>query len=295
MTAYALPSGSSRNPTEKSRKAPTQFVEEAKNIEVNLMSPASEDKHCLSQALAYLALFSGACALAFRPDWFDRPAARAINKLTTHGQFAGECAFTLSYPTVQAVIVVSLLWWCWFSGITASKRAQLLGGIAAAVVAGLIAHVLHEVIATSPRPIVDAPLGFQASKVLGDPESLKAMFQPGSHRFPSERATMFAGLAIAILPVQRKIGLIALACTMLAEMARVYLGLHYLGDIVGSVSLAAAIVWLAQMSWVTNLSLYVVNRGAAAPATFYMCAFCVTYQLANSFLEIRELMAHLLR
>ncbi|MGH8335371.1 MAG: phosphatase PAP2 family protein, partial [Gammaproteobacteria bacterium] len=221
--------------------------------------------------------------------------AKAINSLTTNWQFANKFAFALAWPTVQGVIVVSLIWYCWFSAITADSRARLVSGICAAVLAGLLAHFLTDALPTSPRPIVDASLGLHPPDVLGDIDDLRAIFLPGSHRFPSERATMFAGLAIAILLVRRRVGLLALAFTTLAEGSRIYLGLHYPADIIGSFALAATLAWLAQMRWGSRLGLQFIGWQATSAATFYACAFFASYQLTTAFQDLRDLAVYVLR
>jgi membrane-associated phospholipid phosphatase len=258
------------------------------------MLRAVGDSRCLRNAFAFAVLLGAASVLVLNPDWLDRPAARAINGLTSGWKFANQLAFFLTYPTVQGVLVVSLIWCCWFSGITAESRARLVSGTCAAVLAGLIAHVLHEALPTSPRPIVDPVLKLHPPDVIGDIDGLQAIFSPGSHRFPSERATMFAGLAIAILLVRLKIGLLALACTSMADGSRIYLGLHYPADIIGSFSLAATVVWLAQTRLVSRLGLQFVGWEATSAATFYTCAFLASYQLATAFQELRDLAAQLL-
>jgi membrane-associated phospholipid phosphatase len=231
-----------------------------------------------------------AALLALYPDWFDRPLAKAINSLTKDRQFANTIAFGLTYPALQGVIVVSLVWCCWFSGIKAEQRARLLSGALAAVFAGLIASILKRTLPTSPKPIFDPVLGLDLPSVLGDIDTLRETSYPNSHSFPSERATMFAGLAIAIFLVRPKLGLLALGCTMAAEISRIYLGLHYPADIIGSFCLAAAIVWFAQMRWGLELGLRFVNWESTSAATFYMCAFFACYQMTTAFQDLRDLL-----
>jgi undecaprenyl-diphosphatase len=240
-------------------------------------------------------LLLGATILALYPDWFDRPLAKAINSLTGDRQVADALAVGLAYPTLQGVIVVSLLWCCWFSGVKAESRAKLMGGAFAAAVAGFIAHILKRMLPTSPRPIFDPAVGLHPPSVLGDINTLRATSFPNSHTFPSERATLFAGLAIAILLVRPRLGLIALGCTLAAEISRIYLGLHNLDDIVGSFSLAAAAVWLAQMRWGSQLGLRFVRWESASAAIFYTCAFLACYQIASGFQDLRDLARPFLR
>jgi len=105
---------------------------------------------------------------------------------------------------------------------------------------------------------------------------------------------MFAGLAIAVFLIRPKLGLLALGCTTLVDVSRVYLGLHYPTDIVGSYSLAAAMVWLAQMQWSVGLGLRFARWESISPSTFYMCSFFACYLVANAFQDLRDLAGILL-
>jgi len=154
---------------------------------------------------------------------------------------------------------------------------------------------LQRTLPTSPQPIFDPLLQLHVPAVLGDIDTLRTTSSPNSHTFPSERATMFAGLAIAVFLIRPKLGLLALGCTMLADVSRIYLGLHYPADIIGSYSLAAAIVWLAQMQWSSELGLRFVRWESISPSTFYMCAFFAYYQVTTAFQDLRDLAGILLR
>jgi membrane-associated phospholipid phosphatase len=232
--------------------------------------------------------------MALNPDWFDRPVAKAINSLTIDHQFANVLAFGIAYQTLQGVTIVALVWCCWFSGLTPDLRARLLSGAVAAILAGIIARLVQRGLPTSPKPIFDPLLHVDLPPVLGDIEVLKATAFPSSHTFPSERGTMFAGLAIAVFLVRPKIGLLALACTATVEVSRVYLGLHYPIDVFGSFSLAAAIVWLAQMRWSSELGIGLVRWEMASPATFYPCAYLASYGTSTAFQDLRDLAGQLL-
>ena len=252
-------------------------------------------RRCLANAAAFSLLFFATAILALYPDWLNRPVAKAINSLTIDWQFANALAFSVAYPTLQGLAVVSLVWCCWFSGIKAELRAHIVSGTFAAILAGLIAHLLHRTLPTSPQPIFDPLLQLHVPAVFGDIDTLRTTSSPSSHTFPSERATMFAGLAIAVFLIRPKLGLLALGCTMLADVSRIYLGLHYPTDIIGSYSLAAAIVWLAQMQWSSELGLRFVRWESISPSTFYMCAFFAYYQVTTAFQDLRDLAGILLR
>jgi membrane-associated phospholipid phosphatase len=259
--------------------------------------PMSRDvsaARCIANAFACSLLLFAAGILALHPDWIDRPLAKAVNSLTRDHEFANELAFGIAYPTLQGVIVVSLLWCCWFSGVKDSQ-ARLVSGIFAAVLAALVAGLLQHALPTSSKPILDPLLALDPPAILGDVDSLREASFSNLHTFPSERAAMFGGLAIAILLVQRKLGLLALGCTIVPELSRIYLGLHYPADIVGSFALAGAMVWVAQIPQISKLGLLFVRWEGTSPSTFYMCAFLASYQMTTAFEGLRDFAALFVR
>jgi membrane-associated phospholipid phosphatase len=256
--------------------------------------PAVTHRRCLANAAAFSLLFLATAILALYPDWLNRPVAKAINSFTMDREFANAVAFTVAYPTLQGLAVVSLVWCCWFSGIKAELRARIVSGAFVAILAGLIAYLLYRTLPTSPRPILDSLLQLHIPAVLADIDNPTTTASAYAHTFPSERATMFAGLAIAVFVIRPRLGLLALGCTMLADISRVYLGLHYPTDIIGSYSLAAAMVWLAQMRWGAELGFRFVRWEGVSPSTFYMCAFLAGYQVTNAFQDLRDLAGILL-
>jgi membrane-associated phospholipid phosphatase len=251
--------------------------------------PELSQARSLSNAVLFSLLFLAAAILALNPNWFDRPVVKRINRFTTDWQFANVLPLVLSYPMLESAIVVSSIWYCWFSGMEADLRARIVSGTFAAIFAALISHFVRRILPTSPKPIFDPVLQFHLPSILGDIDSLRATSFREAHTFPSDRATLFAGLAIAILIVRPEIGLLALGCTMAAEISRIYLGHHYPTDIIGSFSLAASLVWLAQIPWGQALGSWFVSWECSSAATFYVCAFLLGHQLMNGFQELREL------
>ena len=248
-----------------------------------------------SLAVLFSLLFVATAVLALNPDWFDRPVVKRISRFTTDWQFTNVLAFVLSYPTLESAIVVSCVWSCWFSGIEAELRAQIVSGAFAGACAVVISHLVQRILPTSPKPVFDPALQLHLPAILGDIDSFRATSLSGAHTFPSARATMFASLAIAILPVRLDIRLLALGCTVAAEISRIYLRLHYPTNIIGSLSLAALLVLLAQMQWGHALGSWFVSWERSSAAIFYMCAFLLSYQVMNGFRDVREITAQLLR
>lgn len=256
------------------------------------MSCATSKSRLISASCA-TAIFIGSIVLTINHDWVDRPLAKYIDGLAKGRQLAALAAFCISYPALQGVTVVSLLWAAWFSCANTEEKARLSSGIIAAILAALASSVLQQFLPASPKPIFDAALGFHPAVILGDASGLAS--NASQHSFPSERATLFAGLGLAAVFVRREFGLLALALSLATEAARIYLGLHYLSDIVGSMSLAGSAVLIAQFDWSVRYSMLFVRLERVSPPIFYMLAFILTYLLSTAFQDLREIAALLRR
>jgi membrane-associated phospholipid phosphatase len=248
---------------------------------------------CLLISMGFLAAFGAAAIMRLSKDYFDRPVAEFINQHAAGDGVFNHIVDAATYPTLQGVVVLSLVWCCWFSSTSPELRARLARGIAAAVLAAFIGHFLHDSLSFSPRPMFDPSLDFHPFSVLGDMDTLRATSNPLSPSFPSERAMMFAGLAIAVFRSCRTIGLLALGSTVAVESCRVYLGMHYPTDIVASFCLAAAFVWLIEAGAVFGIGSQLTKWEAASAPSFYMCAFFASYQMTTTFQDLRDLAAYL--
>ncbi|OAP40035.1 hypothetical protein AU381_10885 [Sinorhizobium glycinis] len=257
------------------------------------MARRLSDLHRLTQATALFLLFVGTSFLALNPDWIDRPLAKAINTVASNQPFATRLASGAIHPTTEGAIVVSLLWCCWFSHVGPESRARLVSGVCAAVLAAFVAHFLQDTLPTTPKPIFDPALRLQIPDVLGDAAVLRSAPFAGSPGFPSERAVLFVGLAIAILLVHFELGLLALVYALLVELARVYLGLHYPTNALGSLTLAATLAWLSQTRPSLELGALILLWERGAAPSFYLCSFQLSY-LIIAFQELRELAESLL-
>lgn len=257
------------------------------------MARTLSDLHCLTHAAALCLLFVGTTFLALNPDWIDRPLAKAVNTVASNQPFASRLAFGAVYPTTEGAVAVSLLWYCWFAHDGPESRARLVSGVCAAVLAALVAHFLQGTLPTTPKPIFDSALALHIPDVLGDAAVLRSAPFAGTPAFPSERAVLFAGLAIAILLVHFELGLLALAWTLMIELARVYLGLHYPTNALGSLALAGTLAWLAQTRPSLELGALVLRWERSAPPSFYLCSFLASYVVV-AFQDLRELAKGLL-
>ncbi len=94
--------------------------------------------------------------------------------------------------------------------------------------------------------------------------------------FPSDHATAAFAIAVALLLRSRKVGLVALAMAVVLAVARVAVGTHYPGDVLGGAvlgSLAALVLWHPRVrepidavtDWIAGLYDTAVSRLRPAP------------------------------
>ncbi|MFY1618741.1 phosphatase PAP2 family protein [Micromonospora sp. WMMD736] len=68
---------------------------------------------------------------------------------------------------------------------------------------------------------------------------------PGDYSFPSNHATLAGALAVTILLLSRRLGLIALPLAVLAAFSRVFVGVHYPHDVAAGLLLGALVALVA--------------------------------------------------
>ena len=99
-------------------------------------------------------------------------------------------------------------------------------------VAVVISKILKILIHT-PRP----PLAL---------EGVQSLFEKTSYAFPSDHATFFMALAVAIFFINKKAGLVFLALALLIGIARIVVGVHFPIYILGGFILGAVVAYFAK-------------------------------------------------
>jgi undecaprenyl-diphosphatase len=129
---------------------------------------------------------------------------------------------------VVIVLAVALLFLIPWRTNLAGRRRAAVAATASAALALLIAQPIAQAIDRA-RPFVDHP---QAHLLVGrstDPS------------FPSDHATGAFAIAVAIFLYDRTVGWVFLALAVLISAARVYVGIHYPGDVLGGAVLGALV------------------------------------------------------
>jgi undecaprenyl-diphosphatase len=162
---------------------------------------------------------------------------QAVNGLAARNTFADDVLKAIAAQGPFALLAILALMW-FLPNPTAprgmERRAVLYAALTAAIGLGVNQIIGH--LWARPRPGV----GHVVTQLLGgtnDPS------------FPSDHATLAFGLALPILLVARRWDIVLLVAALLIGFARVYVGRHYPGDILGSLVVALAVtagVWKAR-------------------------------------------------
>jgi undecaprenyl-diphosphatase len=123
-------------------------------------------------------------------------------------------------------------------GLLLRKRRLFLAGVAALVAAGVavVANVLVAHLWYRQRPFVAHPHLVHL-----------IVHHPADASFPSDHSAALAAISVALLYFLRPLGILAVLWTLAVGFARVYVGEHYPGDVLGgyAIGILAGVAVLA--------------------------------------------------
>lgn len=238
-------------------------------------------------------LISGAAVLLVPHNW-DRAVTSALNAFTHHSFWFDAACHSISENTLfSGMIFAALLWYCWFASPDILSRHKTLSGTIASAIAGMLSRGTQLLFPSRPRPFQDASLHLQLPFTV-KPDSLRHV----ASSFPSDHAALYFALAATIWSANRKIGYYAIGFAVLLDVIRMYLGFHYLSDVIGGAALGVLCVCVVQNLGVTSLTKRLSAIYQAPSPMFYAVAYCVTYSISTMFQDIRLIavqLAHVIR
>lgn len=166
------------------------------------------------------------------------------------------------------------------------NRKKIIAGFIACLASMATARMLALTLPMRLRPAYDKSVGMLL------PDNLNNNQLELQSSFPSDHAALFFALSAMIFNVNRKAGLLAFIYTVVFIIfPRIYLGLHYVSDILGGLVIGVLMVFLFKHSFFTE-------RTAAAilkfknnyTGIFYSLFFLFVYQLMDLFEEFRALL-----
>jgi len=185
--------------------------------------------------------------------------------------------------------MVGLLWWAWTASHArlVTQDLALVRTVLGLVVAIAVGRALQNMLPGSLRPVHDPELAFQVPLGFSGADALE-----GWSSFPSDHAVVTMALVVAILHLNRLIGLLALAWAIcMVLLPRIYLGLHYPSDIVGGALLGAAIMATAtRVALPASLAPALARLEDRHRGLTYAGFFVFSYLCASMFSDLRDLL-----
>lgn len=124
-------------------------------------------------------------------------------------------------------IMLLVMTYLWFTGKEAKQKLVFYSFLSASL-SLLIARFIISPAVNHSRPFVEHTV-------------LQLIPHAPDASFPSDHATLAFSLAFSVLFVSRKLGIFLFVLALLTGISRVYVGVHYPGDILGALLLAFAI------------------------------------------------------
>ncbi|MEW5686813.1 MAG: phosphatase PAP2 family protein [Pseudomonadota bacterium] len=200
----------------------------------------------------------------------DAPITAAFNQFARRSETLDTLARRgMELYSMKGLAALALVYAAFVDARTVSARRMLVAAAVGACISGLASRAAQIVLPRLPRPLVDPAMHFTA------PYGMEDDGIGHWNSFPSDTAALLFGLAAAILIVNRRWGLVALAIAVLAGLLRIYCGRHYPTDILAGAALGAgfalgfatlAAKWQASAR-VTEL--FMRWRGALAALAFF--------------------------
>jgi len=186
---------------------------------------------------------------------------------------------------IKGGVLTALLAWLWFddSPRQGGRRVEIVRTIVAGLAAAALSRGSQNFLPPRPRPFNALP-DFVVPYGIS-PDAVEAMQTWSS--FPSDHAALFFALAAGIWLMHRWLGAFAMLWTLAAICApRLYIGLHYVSDVLGGI--VVAVVLVAATRLVTDRTVApVLAWEKRRPGPFYAAAFLFCYELARIFWDLR--------
>jgi undecaprenyl-diphosphatase len=218
---------------------------------------------------------------------FDHILMTYINQYSQNSPvFDNTVAFIASHNFLKSGILIALLWWAWFKQDKQQQaRLTIVITIVCCFAAMLLAKMLEFTTPFRARPIHETALHFLIP--FGQYPAALDNFSS----FPSDHAALFFALAVGLFFVSKKIGVFAIAYTILIiSLPRVYLGLHYPTDIIAGAMIGILAALMGNLYLTRNKIVNsIVNFSNTKPAIFYPLFFLLSYQIVDLFGDARAI------
>jgi undecaprenyl-diphosphatase len=172
-------------------------------------------------------------AIRLSPDQFDRPVTVLLSENAGSSRLFDYTVTAIDrFDIFQGVLMLAIGSAALAKAGDLTTRLRLIVGGVAAALAAVLSRILQLLLPYSPRPMQDPDLVW--NRPYGADQDLLRDWSS----FPSDHACLLFGAAFAIFIVNRRLGGLALAIACVLGLMRVYVGEHYLSDVLGGAFMA---------------------------------------------------------
>jgi membrane-associated phospholipid phosphatase len=181
--------------------------------------------------------------------------------------------------------------WCYPDAARDDRRSIIINMFPAIFVALVLNRVIALWLPFRERPMYDPSIAF----VNPDVDGQIHFNMENWSSFPSDTATYFFTMLAAIWLISRRAAIgYALYAVVFLLVTRIYLGVHYPGDILGGAVLGV-VTMLALNRWLgRRVAAPLLSFERTAPHWFYAVGFLVAYEFGVTLIDIRILQHGLL-
>ncbi|MEV6865081.1 phosphatase PAP2 family protein [Streptosporangium subroseum] len=169
--------------------------------------------------------------LSFDGDWYTE-----ITEVARHTPWLNAPTEAWStYGILAFGVLLAVAWWGARHRGARPLTAALCAPLTTAVALALSAVI--KLVMAEPRPCHTFPHAFLVEACPG----------AGDYSFPSNHATLAGTVAVGVLLVDRRLGLLAGIAASAMAASRVYVGIHYPHDVLAGLALGAAVAWAGHL------------------------------------------------
>jgi undecaprenyl-diphosphatase len=192
---------------------------------------------------------------------------------------------------LKGQVLMAMYWWAWFLPRPDQRRAReaLVAALLACVMALAVGRVLVTTLPYRARPIDNPTFHYNL------PYPVDHSDARDWSSFPSDHAILFVGLAAGIFCAWRLGGVLALLyVAVVVCFPRIYLGYHYLSDILAGAAIGIGLVALFNWQNIRRRITQIPLRWhEARPQVFYVVLLLLSYEIAELFGPLRHLLGAL--
>ena len=221
---------------------------------------------------------------------FDASILLAVNSLAGRSAFFDQIMIYAANSNFKGWLFLSVLLWHWFRNGDPAAVRKTRDHIVCTAAAGICAIIVARALALSlpfrVRPRFAPEVHFHV------PATWPTSGLIDWSSFPSDHAVLFAALAMGLVFISRRLGILAFVyITLLIGFPRIYTGAHYPTDVLVGLLLGAAIGYVFNCTPIREpLGRISMRFEHSAPEIFYPAMFISGYQLATLFNGVRNLL-----